>query len=246
MTTLERNNAVAADAGAWAALVDAGLAWMLGASPCNPLCFAGDGAALLRRWTGGRSPVEPPPTVGVARRPAATLTDRSLAATAGKIHYYRADRLNGGGAVTRGRDVRWVACTAGGVLVAVPNPVTDFDAVETRDGALRLTWWYNPVDQQAEPEYFYIYTDAGTGTISSTYHARVAYRRGNYAYTWTKASGWAGWQWVVLAETAARVKSPTALLRGGVAQDYGLPATAEAAPQQLLGIYTAPRVEASA
>ncbi len=226
-----QTNAAQLDAAAWRMRWDRAVGWACGPCQLQPRPFAG--GLILRRW---KVPKYPRPTapaaVGFAPRTAAYVTEgASVTTDASEVWIYAVDRVSAGGVLTeaRMRTARAVPFTDAAVpLSGIPNPPLDVHAEQGPDGKLWIHWAYHETDQQVAPDKFYIYSDSGSGTLSSTAIASVSYIPGcrNYAYR-LASDDWDGWMFLVLAETVARVKSLAALPnRAGCSPTYGLAAEA--------------------
>lgn len=207
---LNQINAVESDFAHCAMRWDGGLGWICSPVAFNPLCMLSEGALILRRWTGAKYPIpEHPVAIGFALRPATTVEDQSTSGPASAVAWYMVERLSGGGIVSPegGDQAQPAAFDAGGVHMGVmPNPPVCVTLTETAAG-LQLAWLYNPLHQQVAPVRFNIYTDYGTGTLNATPVATVTYVAGKTFYVWLRTATWAGYQWLVVAESAAGVLS---------------------------------------
>ncbi len=100
-------------------------------------------------------------------------------------YFYVLQRANGAGELeqTLSASVK-VAFDAHGDLVALgPNPIFVVKARQVADSRAEIIWFYNPLEQQAEPVCFNVYTDDATGTIDCQnpleqieYRGRIHYR----------------------------------------------------------------------
>jgi len=48
---------------------------------------------------------------------------------------------------------------------AKPNVVQQMWMRQIRGGRIRFSWWYWPMGQEAEPTWFYVYSDDGSGQV---------------------------------------------------------------------------------
>ncbi|MFC1783407.1 hypothetical protein ACFL02_07455 [Planctomycetota bacterium] len=70
-----------------------------------------------------------------------------------------------------------------------PNYIRDLRAQPAAEGRIRLCWWYWPLGQQTEPDYFAVYGDGGSGNINYDQAlAKVDYGRGNF-YSYLSTPG---------------------------------------------------------
>jgi len=238
-------NAAQLDAAAWRMRWDRAVGWMCGPCQLQPRPFAG--GLILRRWPAPKYPrPTAPAAVGFAPRTASYVTSgQSVTTGTNEVWIFVVDRVSAGGVLTEGRmrAAQPVPFNATATpLAAIPNPPLDMHTEQGPDGKLWIHWTYHETDQQVAPDKFYIYSDSGTGTLSGTAIDSVSYIPGCRHYAYQLATdGWDGWMFLVLAETAARVKSLAALPnRGGCSPTYGLAADAARSAARLATAPTAP------
>jgi hypothetical protein len=220
-------NAAISDAAHWRMLWDGGLAWVAGPFLAAPACMLSAGALIMRRWPAPQLPRPAAPlAIGSALRPATSVTEQGATPAADKIYYVDVERVSGGGVIAPevGRLAQpAVYDGASDYVGAIPNPPLHVKAVQNPDGKLRLEWVYNPAGEQATPAAFHIYSDEGGGALMTPALDTVSYVPGQRHYSYTlPGDAWDGWQFLVLAQTAAGVRSLAPLPTGGVSESYGL------------------------
>ncbi len=227
MTKHEKINAGNLDAAAWRARWDMGLAWVLGPGAFDAGSFLDAGALILRRWTGQKYPQpEAGAAVGFALRPATRVaSDDSADYLSDAVYWHLVDVASAGG-VLAPRMEHTAQPAVMNLLsnVLVPNPPADLAVEQTTGGTAMLSWRYMEEAQQAAPTHFDVFTDQGSGLISSTPYATVSYVAGQRLYAWESGGGVAdNWLWIVLADAGSAQYSLTPRPLGG--SEYGGGAT---------------------
>ncbi len=129
----------------------------------------------------------------------------------GSAHCYLVRRFNSCGYQERTEAAAVIVrITPDGKLAkSFPNPVLGPQAEQVGPDGLRLTWFYSPLDQNATPERFHVYSDGGSGQVDLRDPvATIPYRGPRfYAYQST-VPGDGPYAFVVTAESADCMQSP--------------------------------------
>jgi len=152
--------------------------------------------------------------VHVADVPAGTFTlPAHLSPPAGSTRCYLVRRFD-----SCGRPEQTIAAVVavridseGQLAPPAPNGVFGLAVEQTDGGRLRLTWLYEPLDQQAVPQEFCLYWDSGSGAVDREHPlATIAGRgRGCYRYeTGPLAEG--RYTFLLLARSAESAENPSA------------------------------------
>lgn len=146
------------------------------------------GGHELRRSSNRAVPAIASAIVGHSDGPNATVWTYPWVGHAANTQWvYQIRSVGGGGVVSRDTTnvLEIVIDPTGTVVAALPNAVTDLQAVPHADGSFALSWMYSPKNQDAEPSDFAVYSDSATGTINyTTPIGTVAYTPGGkHEYT---------------------------------------------------------------
>ena len=220
-------NARISDAAHWQMRWDGGLAWLCSGPRLAPRMISAAGGLLLRRWLHSQFPKPAQaPVVGIALAGATQVNATAETPVVNAIHWYEVSRVNAAGLSDAGDGSRAmpVAYDKDGLDVgALPNPPLHVAVVPYAGGWSLLTWYYNELGQQVAPDHFALHHDSGTGVISDTPFATVAYVAGQayYQNRWI-GPAWAGYRIAVAAVSAAGVRSLLALEDDrGLSPSYG-------------------------
>lgn len=129
----------------------------------------------------------------------------------GSVHCYLVRRFNSCGYQERTEAAAVTVRIApdGKLAKPSPNSVLGLGAEQVGPGKLRLTWFYGPLDQNATPERFHVYSDGGSGPVDlQNPVATIPYRGPRfYAYE-SNVPGDGLYAFVITAESADRIESP--------------------------------------
>lgn len=176
--------------------------------------FATEGVLLLHRYEGSQDPRPAfAPVVGHARRPASEVSSDGGATYNGdNIYWHWVETIGRGGiaAATPNRLTRAVVYESGAYVGLMPEPPTHVSLRQTTDRKVVVSWVYNPLDQQAAPATFKVFSNGGSGAIDLvTPVGSVNYVSGRYVYRWVSGQYAAGTEiaFTVRAKSAGDVYS---------------------------------------
>lgn len=131
------------------------------------------GCFTLHRGVGSAEAIDYERIEAAAYEVGPLATPSWLTHEAGMDTYYAVRRVSGSGKGERGTEavVRLSLDATGQHRPARPNPVSRLQAAAEANGRIRLCWWYMPLGQEAVPDVFAVYSDAGTDEVD--YNAAV-------------------------------------------------------------------------
>lgn len=106
-------------------------------------------------------------------------------------YFYAIRRVSGTGKQERGTEamVKLGLDENGQQKLSRPNCVRDLRAQPAVGGRIQLRWWYWPVGQRSEPDYFAVYGDGGSGNINYDKALAQVQYRGVYFYSYLSEPG---------------------------------------------------------
>lgn len=129
---------------------------------------------------------------------------------AGEAYFYVVRRANGCGGIERTlqASAKVVIDGGGGLELPKPNRVFDIWASRIEGGAVRLVWFYCPIEQGAKPAQFRVCWDNGTGEVDYENPLAVIAYRGPRFYSFDSEEVGAGtFLFAVRAEDASGEQS---------------------------------------
>ena len=189
----------------------------------------GDGCLMLRRWSGTNYPRPQAATVvGYEQRPATEVGSGGSATFSNStVYWFCVDKVSANGILTQApqSEARVAVWGPGGYKGEIPNTPSHLRVQQIAGPKLRLTWFYNPLDQQVAPQRFDVFSDSGTGTMDWLNPvANVSYVEGRDRYVWTSGVLSDGTTYVynVLARSATGIYSLIPDLRDWYAGHHGI------------------------